>query len=463
MEENGREENSELLMKFEQMLITKNHLFFDSDEYEDLIEHYLNESDYEKAQKAVTFARNQFPYSIEILIKKAHLSLFTNQVNSSIEEIHLFIDENGFDESLLTVLSSLYLDNDSKSKSLQCLDKIIDEYGASSDRYYLYGSTYLALGENENAIKYFKKSVELDIENEAALYDLAYCLELDGKLEESIEFYKSFIDQDPYSFFAWYNLGVIYNKLHKYDKAIESFEFSIAINDQFSSSHYNLGNTYVMMQEWEKAITCFKQCEKLENPSADLYSKLGECFELRGLFQKAIEYYKKALEIDPEKESAILGIASVLFDSKRYKEAIHYAQKSTRINETKYHNWLILAKCEASLGNDFSAVDAFDKAIELNFNNNDNVYLEYAHFYYDKKEFNTALNIIKEGIELLPNNSELKYLACIYALKEGKYKEAITFLENALFLAPENKEMLFSYFESVEEQKAILAIINQLD
>ena len=225
MEENEREENSELLMKFEQMLITNNHLFFDVDEYEDLIEHFLSEGDYEKAQKAVSFARNQFPYSVEILIKKSHLSLFTNQVESSIEEIHKFIDENEFDEGLLTVLSSLYLDNGSKSKSLQCLDKIIEEYGNSSDRFYLYGSTYLALGENENSIKYFKKSVELDVENEAALYDLAYCLELDNKLEESIGFYKSFIDQDPYSFFAWYNLGVIYNKVNKYEKAIESFEF----------------------------------------------------------------------------------------------------------------------------------------------------------------------------------------------------------------------------------------------
>lgn len=463
MEENERENYSELLIKFEQMLISKNHLYFDIDEYEELIEYYLNEGDYNKAQKAVSYAREQFPFSIEILIKKAHLSLFTNDVDSSIKDIHQYLDDNGFDEGLLTVLSSLYLDKGSKSKTLQCLDKIVEEYGDSSDIYYLYGSTYLALGENENAVNYFKKSVELDIENEAALYDLAYCLELDGKLEESISFYRNFINQDPYSYFAWYNLGVIYNKLDNYEKAIESFEFSIAINDEFSSAYYNLGNTYVMQQEWEKAITAFKRCEKLENPSADLYSKLGECFELRGLYQKSIEYYKKALEIDPEKESALLGIASVLFDAKRYKEAIHYAQKSTKHNEYQYHTWLTLAKCEAALGNDFSAVEAFDKSIELNYNNNEIVYIEYANFYYDKQDYKTALSIIQEGIEVLPENGEYFYLACIYSLKEGKYKEAIAFLENALFLAPEKKEMLFEYFESIDEQKAILALINQLD
>ena len=58
--------------------------------------------------------------------------------------------------------------------------------------------------------------IDININHENALYDLAYCLNLTGELKNSIHYYKKFIDEDPYSEFGWFNLGNIYNKLKWY-------------------------------------------------------------------------------------------------------------------------------------------------------------------------------------------------------------------------------------------------------
>ena len=78
---------------------------------------------------------------------------------------------------------------------------------------YQIGLAHQANKDFKMASIYFKKVIELNINHENALYDLAHCLEITGELENSIHYYKKFIDEDPYSEYAWFNLGNIYLSL----------------------------------------------------------------------------------------------------------------------------------------------------------------------------------------------------------------------------------------------------------
>ena len=71
------------------------------------------------------------------------------------------------------------------------------------------------------------------------------------------------------------------------------------------------------------------------------------------------------------------------------------------------------------------------------------------------------MNIIQDGIEEIPEDASLYYTAVVYLLQDGKYKEAFSFLEKALYLNYEGHTALYDFFPNLETQKAIYKIIQQ--
>src|SRR3954469_24894341 len=74
-----REEENELIKRFEDNLRKKKAGFFDLDAYEQIIDFYMFRGKLNKALHAVNQAISQYPYSIELITIKA-------QVLSSLEE-----------------------------------------------------------------------------------------------------------------------------------------------------------------------------------------------------------------------------------------------------------------------------------------------------------------------------------------------------------------------------------------
>src|SRR5271154_3533565 len=62
-----REEEEELIRRFEENLKKNSLSFFDIDAYEMIIDHYLETSKFKKALTAVDLAMDQFPFSTELI------------------------------------------------------------------------------------------------------------------------------------------------------------------------------------------------------------------------------------------------------------------------------------------------------------------------------------------------------------------------------------------------------------
>jgi tetratricopeptide (TPR) repeat protein len=88
-------------------------------------------------------------------------------------------------------------------------------------------------------------------------------------------------------------------------------------------------------------------------------------------------------------------------------------------------------------------------------------YINLSIIYFDQNRFEEAEDVIKEGIEELPENAELYYRLVVFLIKSGKYKEAFSYLENALTLDFEKHVILYELMPEVKHQKAIFKIISQ--
>ena len=59
--------------RFEDMIAQDAQYFFDVDEFEIIVDHYVNECNYRRALRALRFATSQHPCSSELLIRKAQI------------------------------------------------------------------------------------------------------------------------------------------------------------------------------------------------------------------------------------------------------------------------------------------------------------------------------------------------------------------------------------------------------
>ena len=73
------DEEAFLVEKFENMLSNGSLLFFDVDEFENLIEYYSIRNNIDTAFTVINMAKNQHPTSAAFMLKEAELLTFSNK------------------------------------------------------------------------------------------------------------------------------------------------------------------------------------------------------------------------------------------------------------------------------------------------------------------------------------------------------------------------------------------------
>ena len=80
---NEEEENNLSLARFESMLKTNKILFFDSEEFENIILHYLDSGKINLAKKALKLALDQHPTSIGLKLVEVEILIFQNKLEAA--------------------------------------------------------------------------------------------------------------------------------------------------------------------------------------------------------------------------------------------------------------------------------------------------------------------------------------------------------------------------------------------
>ncbi|MEM1002953.1 MAG: hypothetical protein AAGH46_09930, partial [Bacteroidota bacterium] len=88
--------NNISLTKFESMLKTNDILFFDSNEFENIIHHYLDTGKIALAKKAIKLGLEQHPSSVNLQLFKVEILVIENKFNKAdeiLDDLH-FLEPN---------------------------------------------------------------------------------------------------------------------------------------------------------------------------------------------------------------------------------------------------------------------------------------------------------------------------------------------------------------------------------
>jgi len=446
--------------RFEEMLKSKETIFFDEETYEQLSEYYLLKSKWDMAMKACRIGLQQYPYSLELLLDKVQLHANYEQFDEAMEVLDTAAIYNPADNEITYmrgVICNLMGNYEDAVDHLREALLLSDE---KETVYFQLAQTYQNWQKFEEAAHFYKKAIRNKFQEEIAFYELVFCLEQANKLEENLSYFQELVDNDPYSHFAWFALGMTHSRLGKHKDAAFAYDYAVTVKEDFASGWFNLAHAYMNLNNFIDAKECYANVLKHEAPTAEVYTHLGAACEKLEQYDEAYKNYREATVLDDNWDDAWFGMGSALYEQERWFESVHFTQKAIKLNEENADYWLLLGDTESKLGNFLSSNEAYTQAVALDSNNPD-IWLNWSLLFFEQSQYSKAFEIVYDGISEMPDDSDLFYRAAAYLIFDGSYNEAYKYLETGLILNYDAHAQIYDFFPNLDTQKALFRIIEQ--
>lgn len=410
--------NNDLIGRFEQMLDNRENSYFDTEEFYEIIAYYLDVGDLPYAKKALDYALDMYPTSTEIQIKKLEYLLAIDKLKAASVLINELKDVGANDVDYAICVARFWSLKENPKKAIQFYEKAL-EFG--DDREYIYncmGNEYLNLNEISQALYYFRKALELDLDDDFAFFSCVQCFEDLHLNKECIEFLLQYIDLRPYSEIAWSQLGQQYMLMKDYEEAHRAFDYATLINPKSIMAHTQKAACLEKLEDYEKAIEVYEETLELDDSAAYTYMKIGSCFVKLGKPFKALKSFHQAIHEDPQLDQAWVATSDLYESIGNYDEALYYLNRGLDLDGLNIDYWKRRAYLHIQLVRFEESTLDYYRLVELEPNNFYN-WLGLSETLITIGDYQKAIEAVYRGLKHF-NRAELYYQLsnCYYLLGE---------------------------------------------
>ena len=455
---NEEEDYNKSLSKFESMLKTNKVLFFDSEEFEEIILHYLDMGKAALAKKALKLALDQHPKSTGLKLVQVEMLVYDDKLEIAeklLNELYAIEPNN---EEIYIQKANICSKRDQHEKAVELLKIALQFTDDYADVYNLIGMEYLFMDNFELAKLNFIKCLEEDLEDQSALYNVVYCYEFLDQNLDAIAFLNTYIDKNPYSEIAWHQMGRLYYGVKDYENAIRAFDYATLIDDEFLGAFMERAKAYERLSRHEEAIESYTRTIELDDATSYALLRIGKCHEKLGNTALALQFYNQTVHEDPLLDKGWIAITDFYVRQKNHQKALFYVNKALAIDNQNCLYWKRYATINKQMNFFEEAEFGFRKAVEFGDTELD-TWLFWVDILQFLGEFESAIQTLLQATEFYPEENEVEYrLAGIYFMMQDTTK-AKFHLSNGLRLKFDNYILIEDLFPVVWTNKAVQTYI----
>ncbi|MEH6656168.1 tetratricopeptide repeat protein [Leeuwenhoekiella marinoflava] len=454
------EEDNFPLTRFESMLKTNDVLFFDSDDFENIVNHYLENGKIALAKKAVKLGLDQHPSSSNLKLFKIEILIFENKLEEADRLLAELYELEPQNEEVYIQKANIYSKQDDHPKAIELLETALELTDADADIYSLIGMEYLFMDDFQNAKFNFMKCLEVDEDDYSALYNVIYCFDFLEQHEEAIDYLNMFLDKNPYCEVAWHQVGKQYFDLKKYKKALAAYDFAIISDDTFIGAYFEKGKVLEKLGRYNEAIENYQITLGLDDPTSFAYLRMGKCYQKLHCDDLAITYFLKTVKEDPLLDKGWIAITDYYTKKMDYQNALYYINKAINIDGDNVLYWKRYAKINNRLKFYEEAERGYSKTLELG-NYELDTWLTRCDILINLGELEAAVTNLFEAIEFYSDSVQIEFrLAGLY-FTLGQDDKGHFHLENALRLEPDYDIILEELFPFVYAKRSVVQKIKK--
>lgn len=449
------------ISKFESMLKTDDVYFFDSEDFEEIIHHYLNNGKISLGKKAIQIGLEQHPNSLELKLLQVEVLAFEDKFEAAEKLLDEIQNIDALNEEIYIQRANIQSKQDNHQAAVNLLLDALHLTDDTFDIHSLLGMEYLFMDDHERAKLSFMKCVEYDESDYSSLYNVVYCFEFLEDFDGAIHYLNDYLERNPYCEVAWHQLGKMYYAKDMYQEALAAFDFAVISDDSFIGAYFEKGKMLEKLGRYNEAIENYEATISMEDPTSHAFLRLGKCHEKLGNLDLAKYYYYHTVHEDPLLDKGWLAITDFHFRQKNHEKALYYINKAINIDGENPLYWKKAAKIYFALDNLDEADFAFKQSVDLG-NYELDTWKNWAEVLKRMGDLNSTIQVLVQGLEFYPNSATLTYKLAGTYLKNDEIPEAKKTLAEAMKLNMEKLELFDLEFPEFSEVKWVKALVSKI-
>jgi tetratricopeptide (TPR) repeat protein len=388
------------------------------------------------------------------------------------------------------------------SKSNELETKLFTKHDIDVNHYFVSANKEKLLGNTEDAIRLFKKCLQIDPNNAAAAYELciialnvndfpsaemygrkAYTLNPDNewyaiifveslqrnkKPGEAVKIYQKLLKSLPDRSDIYYDFADCYLRMNKSSEAIEVYnelEKTIGVNAELSLQKEKI---YVRMGKLDKAVEEINKLIATAPEEAKYYGILAELYAANNMDSEAVDTYQKALKIDPDNAYINLSLSEYYRQKRDYPKGFIYLEKSFNSEELDIDSkvkillsyYVVSEKSEELKQQSLALCDVLIKAHPKEAK----AYSVAGDFYYRDKKLEKSKEYFSKAVELDKSKYVIWNQLLIIESELQQFTEMIKHGKEAVELFPNEPTVYLllgiAYLQEKNPQEALI-VLNQ--
>lgn len=271
------------------------------------------------------------------------------------------------------------------SKMNESQNKLFTKHDIDVNHYFVSANKEKLLGNTEDAIRLFKKCLQIDPNNAAAAYELSIIAVNSNDFQNAEIYSRKAYTLNPDN--EWYAIIFVESlqRNKKPGEAVKIYQKLIKNFPDRTDIYYDFADCYLRMNKPVDAIAIYDELEKKIGVNAELSLQKEKIYVRMGKFEKAVEEINKLITSAPD--------------------------------DAKYYG--ILAELYAANNKDAEAVETYQKALKID-GENPYINLSFSEYYRQKRDYTKGFIYLERAFnsEELDIDSKVKILLSYYVVSE---------------------------------------------
>jgi Flp pilus assembly protein TadD len=185
-----------------------------------------------------------------------------------------------------------------------------------------------------------------------------------GWLDEAVKEFRKAIDLDPESAHAHDNLATVYAEKRRFREALAEYLEALDLDPDAPTAHYNLAN-FLATHGLEMAVDEYRASLALDPEHPDTHLNLGLTLAEQGKQEEAERALRTAVDLAPKDPYPRHELAALQMDAGDYRSAVAQLKEVVKLEPESFEAWLDLGICFAQKGFYAEAERSYERARAL--------------------------------------------------------------------------------------------------
>ncbi|OGP98132.1 MAG: hypothetical protein A2Z39_01490 [Deltaproteobacteria bacterium RBG_19FT_COMBO_46_9] len=302
-------------------------------------------------------------------------------------------------------LGYLYAEAGENDKAISFYLKALELNSEDANIYYNLSLLYKKVGQNDKANQYLAKVVELKPDSQGDSLRLIEDLLEAGRLKEAETSLREFLKSNPISMDAWLLMTRVAEK--KGDKAAlkTAYEKILDINPQDNNVRYNLGVMEYEAGNPDKALPYLKQYAESSPDDADARSILFDIYKGQKKDDLAYKEASAVIKLKPGETDCYQFIFDYLSKKERYRDMAGIMEAGVKANpkDVNVRKYLIVSYLKT--GKEDKALVQMKAVLDLT-PDDTAMLMQLAKLYEKQDKPDEALAAYRKILDISPDNQE---------------------------------------------------------